>query len=146
MKWPRVKILRVTRREKVLGVEDFRALSSKNTRELETIRVRRNKLLERIFSKRIFEWKDVLLCCYKDDVVDSSFSFCFRHHFLVLVLSFLRIQEKWKELNQDQKCDSVWKWMMIKSEKMKNKFHKVDDDDNDEACLMMMNFVLMKME
>ena len=28
MKWPRVKILRVTRREKALGVEDFRALWS----------------------------------------------------------------------------------------------------------------------
>ena len=57
MKWPRVKILRVTRREKALGVEDFRALSSKNTRELETIRVRRNKLLERIFSEKTLKFK-----------------------------------------------------------------------------------------
>ena len=69
MKWPRVKILRVTRREKVLGVEDFRALSSKNTRELETIRVRRNKLLERIFSKKtpkvkIFSLNDPLIQWY----------------------------------------------------------------------------------
>ena len=57
MKRPRVKNLRVTRREKALGVEDFRALSSKNTRELETIRVSRNKLLERIFSEKTLKFK-----------------------------------------------------------------------------------------
>ena len=74
MKWPRVKILRVTRREKALGVEDFRALSSKNTRELETIRVRRNKLLERIFSEKTLKFKILRL---NDAVIQwYSFSTC----------------------------------------------------------------------
>ena len=71
MKWPRVKILRVTRREKALGVEDFRALSSKNTRELETIRVRRNKLLERIFSEKTLKFKILRL----NDAVIQWYSF-----------------------------------------------------------------------